>query len=76
MESDLDELLDTADRVISTLSRLLVAKGGRSLGGLYVALLEALTNAVVHENCENPEKTVRISTCCNACSEATIAVTD
>src|SRR5713226_7842102 len=69
-----NELADAVDRVKSVVRTLPCAKG--NLHNLQGALLEALTNAVIHGNRENPAKRVTISAGCDALARLVIAVTD
>jgi len=75
IESRRDVLLEALDRVMSLVHTLPCVQG--DLADLRLAIAEALSNAVVHGNRENPEKTVCICAGCDGHSRLLIAaVTD
>lgn len=74
IKSRCDELAATSSKVMSLLQTLPCAP--QSLDDLYLALLEALTNAVVHGNRQDPAKTIDIRAGCDGLGQLVIAVTD
>lgn len=69
------EIIGTAvDRIMAVIRRMPCAEG--HLAEIEVALTEALANAVVHGNREDPNKLVRISAACTDNEQLLISVTD
>ena len=75
VESKRDLLPEAADRIIRIIKTLPCVKDN-DLNDLHLALVEALANAVIHGNREDPAKTVGISGICDAQAQLLIAVTD
>ena len=69
-----DVLLEALDTIMSPVQTLPCAQG--DLDDLRLALAEALSNAVIHGNREDPDKTVGICAGCDGQSQLLIAVTD
>jgi serine/threonine-protein kinase RsbW len=67
-------LLEALDRIMSLVQTLPCVQG--DLDDLRLALAEALSNAVIHGNREDPDKTVGICAGCDGQSQLLIAVTD
>ena len=74
IESCRDLLASEADRIISIVKTLPCVQG--DLGDLHLALLEAMANAVIHGNHEDPSKRVGICAGCTGRGQLLIAVTD
>ena len=73
IESHCDGLWEAAESIMRTVRTLPCVQG--ELHGLRMALVEALTNAVLHGNREDPAKTVDIFAGCDGHAQL-IAVTD
>jgi len=67
-------IVEALDRVMSLVQTLPCAEG--DLADLRLAIAEALSNAVIHGNREDPDKTVCICAGCDGQSRLLIAVTD
>lgn len=74
IKSRRDVLLEALDRVMSLVQTLPCAEG--DLADLRLAIAEALSNAVIHGNREDPDKTVCICAGWDGQSRLLIAVTD
>ncbi len=74
IESHCDGLWEAADSIMRAVRTLPCVQG--DLHDLRMALVEALTNAVVHGNREDPAKTVDIFGGCDEHAQFLIAVTD
>ena len=69
-----EQLADTVERVMRVVQTLPCAQG--RLEDLHLALMEAMTNALIHGNREDPTKIVNICAGCTERSELLIVVTD
>ncbi len=69
-----EKVADTVERVMSLVQTLPCAQG--RLEQLHLALMEALTNAVIHGNREDPAKVVTVCAGCNRRAELLVWVTD
>jgi serine/threonine-protein kinase RsbW len=74
IKSDRDGLEGAADKIMSLVQTLPCVPD--DLDDLYLALLEALSNALIHGNREDPSKTVHICAGCDDQARVVIAVTD
>jgi serine/threonine-protein kinase RsbW len=74
IKSDCDEVEPAADRIMSLVQTLPCFQDG--CDDLHRALLEALTNAIIHGNREDPGKTVDVCAGCDDQARVVIAVTD
>ncbi len=74
VESCRDVVASDSDRIISIVKTLPCVQG--ELANLRLALLEALANAVIHGNREDPSKKVGICAGCSGRGQLLIAVTD
>ena len=74
IKSRRDVLLEALDRVMSLVQTLPCVQG--DLDDVRLALAEALSNAVIHGNREDPDKIVGICAGCDGQSRLLIAVTD
>jgi serine/threonine-protein kinase RsbW len=74
IKSHLAELGQAADRIMSVVQTLSCVQ--EDLDDLHLALLEALSNAVIHGNREDPAKTVGICAGWDGQAQLLIAVTD
>jgi serine/threonine-protein kinase RsbW len=74
IKSHRGELAQAADRIMSVVQTLPCVP--EDLDNVHLALLEALSNAVIHGNREDPGKNVGICTDCDGQSQMLIAVTD
>ena len=74
IESHCDGLWEAAESIMRTVRTLPCVQG--ELHGLRMALVEALTNAVLHGNREDPAKTVDIFAGCDGHAQLLIALTD
>lgn len=74
IESRRDVLSEALDRIIRLVQTLPCVQKG--IDDLRLALAEALSNAVIHGNRENPDKTVVICAGCDGQSQLLVAVTD
>ncbi len=69
-----EKLADAVDRIMSLVQTLPCVQG--RLEKLHLALMEALTNAVIHGNREDPAKVVTVCAGCDRRAELLICVTD
>jgi len=69
-----EQLVDTVERVMRVVQTLPCAQG--RLEDLHLALMEAMTNALIHGNREDPTKIVNICAGCTERSELLIVITD
>ncbi len=74
IESRRDLLNGAIDRIMAAIQLMPCAQ--ENLHAVEVAIAEALANAVIHGNREDPEKRVRISVACSRDEQLLIAVTD
>ena len=74
IESRCDGLWEAAESIMRTVRTLPYVQA--DLDDLHMALVEALTNAVLHGNHEDPAKTVVVFGRCDAQAQLVIAVTD
>ena len=74
IKSDRDEVEGVAARIMSLVQTLPCLQDG--FDDLHRALLEALSNAIIHGNREDPGKTVDICAGCDDQARVVIAVTD
>jgi len=74
IKSDRDEVEGAADRIMSLVQTLPCLQNG--FDDLHLALLEALSNAIVHGNGEDPDKTIDVCAGCDEQARVVIAVTD
>ena len=74
IKSHLAELGQAADKITSVVQTLPCVQ--EDLDDLHLALLEALSNAVIHGNREDPAKTVGICAVWDGQAQLLIAVTD
>jgi len=74
IKSHLAELGQAADKITSVVQTLPCVQ--EDLDDLHLALLEALSNAVIHGNREDPAKTVGICAGWDGQAQLLIAVTD
>ena len=70
----IDEIADAVDKVIDLARTLPCGRG--TLDNLHLAMMEALTNAVVHGNRGDAGKAVKICMDCDTPSQLSICVTD
>jgi serine/threonine-protein kinase RsbW len=69
-----EKLADAVDRIMSLVQTLPCVQG--RLEKLHLALMEALANAVIHGNREDPAKVVTVCAGCDRRAELLICVTD
>lgn len=74
IESSRDVLAEESDRIMSIVKTLPCFHG--DIANLRLALLEALANAVIHGNREDPAKRVAVCAGCTGRGHSLIAVTD
>jgi serine/threonine-protein kinase RsbW len=74
IESRCDGLWEAAESIMRTVKTLPCVQA--ELDDLHLALIEALTNAVLHGNREDPAKTVGVFGGCDGQAQLVIAVTD
>jgi serine/threonine-protein kinase RsbW len=74
IKSDRDEAEGAADRIMSLVQTLPCLEGG--FDDLHRALLEALSNAIIHGNREDPGKTIDVCAGWDDQARVAIAVTD
>jgi serine/threonine-protein kinase RsbW len=74
IKSDRDGLEGAADRIMSLIHPLPCLQDG--FDDLHRALLEALSNAIIHGNREDPGKTIDVCGGCDDQARVVIAVTD
>jgi serine/threonine-protein kinase RsbW len=74
IKSDRDQVEAAADRIMSLIQTLPCLQDG--FDDLHRALLEALSNAIIHGNREDPGKTIEVCAGCDDQARMVIAVTD
>jgi serine/threonine-protein kinase RsbW len=74
MKSDIAALLPVVDELMALIRKSRCVPGGER--DVECALREALDNAVVHGNCEDPQKQVQISCRCEPGKELSIVIRD
>lgn len=74
LPSDLAALTPVINNVMLLVARFRGPDDGQA--DIELALHEALVNAVIHGNAEDPSKRVYVTTCCNADGEVSITVRD
>ena len=72
IKSDRDEVERAADRIMSLVQTLPCLQDG--FDALHLALLEALSNAIIHGNREDPGKTIEVCAGCDDQARGVIAV--
>jgi serine/threonine-protein kinase RsbW len=74
IKSDRDEVEGATDRIMSLVQTLPCLQAG--FDDLHRALLEALSNAIIHGDREDPGKTIDVCAGCDDQARVVIAVTD
>jgi serine/threonine-protein kinase RsbW len=74
IDSFMSEVGDASDRVMRFVKTLPCAQA--DLGNLHLTLFEALSNAIIHGNREDPRKSVSVCAGCDGLGQVLIAITD
>ena len=74
ISGDRDMVPDAAERILDTVREMPCSKG--HLNEVRIALIEALANAVIHGNKENPSKKVTVHGACEAGEKLLLVITD